>query len=1059
VGAGLGAPGAVAGGRHPAVLREREHLAYWAGELAGADPNPIPGPARSGDGGRGRGGGGGVVRYAFSAGSGLHRVARRCGIPLRALLVAAHLRVLASLTSSAEVVTALGRAGGDGADHPMPLRVDIGESTWLELGREVLRRWQAGSPHAGPPPEAVAGLRIDSRVDVAGPDARPVPGGGGGEPCALRVEFTVASGSVAAAVHVDPQRVHPSLRARVAGYYERALAHLAADPSAVAARAELRGPDELRAVGSWSAGPAPRADRPASLPAAFRAQVAARPDATAVCDADGTLSYRELAGRVHGLAHRLRTAGVGRGDRAGVCVPRGADLVVALLGVLAAGAAYVPLDPGFPAARLEFIASDAELRCVVAGPGAAVPTASGVPVVPVTGASGNGAPGDGVARVPADGASADGVPATGDRPAAAEDGPMDEPPDEPDGTDPAYVMYTSGSTGRPKGTVVEHRNLAAFLLAMDRAIGISPGERILALTSASFDISVLELLWPLARGAATVVCPERMVERLCGGADSLADLVRRFRPGLVQATPSFLAAVASRPAALGALTGLRALLVGGEALPVGLARQLTGALPGVRVVNMYGPTETTIWSLTHELGRDTDTLPSIPIGRPVAHTTVRVVDALGNDACVGVPGELWIGGPGVARGYAGRPELDRERFVRTPAGRWYRTGDQVRWREDGTLDFLGRTDRQVKLRGHRVELDEIESVLSEHPQVEAAAVVLVRHPERGDEIVAHVRPRPAAPAAVFPAQRVDAGAPCDEDDRSGATPERLRRLGARRVVDVGGGLRGRDAGWDDCLVLGGPAGFGEDDVLALRELPAASADLVVLDCVVRHFPDAAFLTRVLDAAVRVAGPRGAVFAGGVRDVRLLRMCHADDRLRRSPPLTPARAVAADVERLVRHEDELCLAPAFFDALAARHGGPVVRVESRPERTEAARFRWDVTLLGPLRPAPPAPRPVPWTPGALADLAGRAHADGAAMVTGVPNARLARPRAALRALAGAAPDATAWEVARSVWMAEWDGAADPADLVALARERGLTALVGPTRSGRGTRLDVVFHRAL
>src|SRR5439155_7142080 len=292
------------------------------------------------------------------------------------------------------------------------------------------------------------------------------------------------------------------------------------------------------------------------------------------------------------------------------------------------------------------------------------------------------------------------------------------------GDDVAYLMYTSGSTGRPKGTAVRHRNVVNFFIGMDRCIGVGPADRLLALTSISFDISVLELLWPLVRGGEVVVAPERMIDNLVPGGDrvSFAELCVRHRPTLVQATPSFFAAVASLPDALGSLGSARALLIGGEAFPAGVARQLTSALP-VRIFNMYGPTETTVWSTVHEIDRARDIEADVlPIGRPIANTQLRVATARGDEVPLGVAGELWIGGAGVAVGYRGMPELTAERFA-TVGQRWYRTGDRVRWRDDGILEFLGRFDRQVKVAGHRVELDEIESVLSRHPAVASVAVI------------------------------------------------------------------------------------------------------------------------------------------------------------------------------------------------------------------------------------------------------------------------------------------------------------------------------------------------
>ncbi|MBC3840528.1 amino acid adenylation domain-containing protein [Streptacidiphilus sp. 4-A2] len=648
------------------------------------------------------------------------------------------------------------------------MRVDLTGKSWLDLAREVLCWEKAAEPHAHLSAERVSDAMphvvLDSHLSVGGTqqstdaqaDHRQAPREPAGVPLRVRIVHDHASRLLLLDVVCDPGQVHPSISTRATGYYEQALANLVAAPAAVAARADLRSAGDRENLTKWCVGPLPQGTAFTDVYTLFREQMNRQPHATAVCDTDESVSYAELDRRILTVAHRLRAVGVDRGHRVGVHVHRSVDLVVGLLAAMAIGAAYVPLDPDFPSARLEFIARDADLRCIIAEP-AAKPLEVQAPTVFL----------------------ADGRPAAVPTGTALRQGDIAS-------QDAAYVIYTSGSTGHPKGTVVGHGNLLNFFLAMDHAIGLSPDDRVLALTSVSFDISVLEILWPLVRGACTVICPERMIERLAHGNNSLTDLVGRFRPSLLQATPSFLTAVAAQPAALEALRGLETLLVGGEALTIGLAGDLVDALPGVRILNMYGPTETTIWSLANQLDHDGAPVSPPPIGRPLAHTVVRVVDGLGNDACVGVAGELWIGGRGVAQGYFRRPELDRERFVRhadSSAGRYYLSGDRVRWREDGTLDFLGRNDRQVKVRGHRIELDEIEGVLSEHPQVEAAAVVMSQHHERGDELVAYVCARPGQHAPSSTEQATSSGVPSGMMHPDALRTE-LRRFARERLLEV-----------------------------------------------------------------------------------------------------------------------------------------------------------------------------------------------------------------------------------------------------------------------------------
>ncbi|MFD9595830.1 amino acid adenylation domain-containing protein [Kitasatospora sp. NPDC059973] len=439
-----------------------------------------------------------------------------------------------------------------------------------------------------------------------------------------------------------------------------------------------------------------------------RAVALDHPTRPAVSDRTTTLTFAELALAAEALGRRLVARGAGPGDRVGVMVERGVDLVVALLGVSAAGAAYVPLDPGYPAERRRTVVEDAHLALLVTDGGG---REFDVPAVEVT-------------------------------PRRAEPGLAEIVLPSPSPQDPAYVIHTSGSTGRPKGVVVTHANVAALFDALDTAYGSPFDDTFLAVTSVAFDIAVMELLWPLTRGGATVVSPARMVDRLDSpGDDGLPSLVRRFRPTLFQATPSLLSAIASSEEALLSLRHLRALHVGGEVLPVGLARRLVTALPGVRVHNMYGPTEATVWATTHEVTPEEARSTAIPIGRPLRHASVRVVGDDGSAVAPGEVGELWVGGPCVAAGYFRLPEQTGERFVEEAGAvprRWYRTGDRARTRPDGALEFVGRFDRQVKISGVRIELDEIESVLSAAPDVRAAAVVAKQGADGKHQLVAYV---------------------------------------------------------------------------------------------------------------------------------------------------------------------------------------------------------------------------------------------------------------------------------------------------------------------------------
>jgi amino acid adenylation domain-containing protein len=310
----------------------------------------------------------------------------------------------------------------------------------------------------------------------------------------------------------------------------------------------------------------------------------------------------------------------------------------------------------------------------------------------------------------------------------------------PDNT--AYVIYTSGSTGRPKGVVVTHRNAVNFLAGMDGRVGGTVPGTWLAVTRISFDIHVLELFWTLARGFRVVVHPGLEGGGRDGGP---APWIARHGVTHLQCTPS-LAAMMIAECGAGALSGLERVVLGGEAMPPALAAQIDAVVPG-GLVNMYGPTETTVWSVTHEVARAE---AAIPIGTPIANLRTYVLDGALRPQPVGVPGELLIGGAGVARGYLGRPDLTADRFVpdpfaAEPGARLYRTGDRARWREDGALEYLGRVDEQVKVRGFRIEPGEIEAALAAHPAVREAAVV-AREDVPGDRrLVAYVVAADGAP--------------------------------------------------------------------------------------------------------------------------------------------------------------------------------------------------------------------------------------------------------------------------------------------------------------------------
>jgi amino acid adenylation domain-containing protein len=440
----------------------------------------------------------------------------------------------------------------------------------------------------------------------------------------------------------------------------------------------------------------------------FEAQAARTPDAVAVVFEGERVAYAELNARANRLAHHLRALGVGPDVRVGICVERSVELVVGLLGILKAGGAYVPLDSSYPVDRLRNMVEDSDPAVLLTHPPQAATSASlsagsAIPVLDL-----------------ADTAAWAHRPEA--NPGRAGHGPGSL----------AQVLFTSGSTGRPKGVMLEHGSLVNRLQWMQDRYGMQPHEAVLQKTPFSFDVSFWEFFWPLAVGA-------RLVMARPGGHRDPAYLVETIRrEGITMAhfVPSMLQIFLEHPGSE-TCTGLLRVPVSGEAIPPALVRQFHERLPGVGMYNQYGPTEAgevTEWTCDPQAER-------VLIGRAIHNSTVYVLDRAGEPVPVGVAGELFIGGVAVARGYLGRPRLTAERFVPDPFGepgaRLYRTGDLCRWLADGTLEYLGRTDFQVKVRGFRVELGEIEARLASHPVVREAAVLALDDGAGGKRLVAY----------------------------------------------------------------------------------------------------------------------------------------------------------------------------------------------------------------------------------------------------------------------------------------------------------------------------------
>jgi len=484
----------------------------------------------------------------------------------------------------------------------------------------------------------------------------------------------------------------------IAGLRDAYLALLGAVVRDAAARVDdlplLTPAARARVVAGWNA---TRVALPAqaTVQEPFERRAAAEPGLVAIVDGARRVSYGELDARANRLAHELRRAGCGADDLVAMCLPRSAEAIVAMLGILKAGAAVLPLDPDYPRAWLASTLRDAGARHLVS---------------------------DGRLRDLEAGAA---LPVT--RVADAGGGPA-SPPEvvrHPDHL--AYVIYTSGSTGAPKGVMVSHRAVINRIAWGQLQVPLGPEDAMLQSTSFGFDVSIWEIFTCLLSGSGA-----RLVLAPPGRHDpaALVDLMAREHVTTVGFVPSLLQVLLDEPA-IARCTSLAHVFLGGEALPGPLRDACFRALPGARLYNYYGLTETAIDTTHHECRPDgpggADRL--VPIGRPIGNVRVHVLDARLAPVPVGVPGELYVGGVALARGYLGRPDATAERFIPDPLSglpgeRLYRTGDRVRYRPDGELVFLGRLDHQAKVRGHRIELAEIETVLGRHPAVEEVAVLL-----------------------------------------------------------------------------------------------------------------------------------------------------------------------------------------------------------------------------------------------------------------------------------------------------------------------------------------------
>ena len=817
-------------------------------------------------------------------------------------------------------------------------------------------------------------------------------------------------------------------------------------------------------------------------------RTASWPDALAAVDGERRLSYGELVRLARRLARRLRRQGVDVETVVGLEARRSLETLVAILGVLEAGGAYLPLDPAYPAARRRYMAEDAGVDLVLAP--------------------------DRVLEILGEGDG--GGDADGPEPAAAAVSPQNL----------AYVIYTSGSTGTPRGVAVRHASMVLMAEAERQRFGVVAGQRILHVTSLSFDISVSEISLAWVSGATLVIAGDE--ERMPGPA--LYRLARRQRVSVVNVTPSVLAVL--EPAALPELV---TVIAGGEALP---PEQVERWGAGRRLFNAYGPTEATVSTAVE---RCRPGQGGVAIGRPLAHAAAYLLDDRLALVPPGVVGEIHIGGRGLARGYLGRPADTAARFLPDlragrPGERLYRTGDLARHAADGRLLFLRRRDDQVKVRGLRIESGEIETALGRHEAVRHAVVavrdtagaagaassdrritayVVARREERGSETRAGGREQRIAEwEQIFDdlyerAQgtsdsssgdsRADftgwdssyTGAPIpDEEMREWQreTVARIRSLAPRSVLEIGCGTGlllvplaptverylGTDvsaAALQDLRrqLAAAPQDLGHVELHhlgahQLDEIEAGSVDTVILNSVCQYFPDAGYLAEVLTGAARLLAPDGRMFVGDVRSLPLLEAFHTSLELAD----VPSRLEVAELRRRIRErtsrESELCVAPGFFETLCERVenlGRAEIRLKWGRAHNEVTAFRYDVVIQArPIEVPIAAGRRLDWR-GAGFDFEGaarllRLEKPPVLTFTGVPNPRVERAAAAVELLRQADATARVGPLRDRLEAAELTGV-EPEAWRSLAEELGYEVDLDAGAGARDGAYEAVFRR--
>jgi amino acid adenylation domain-containing protein len=901
--------------------------------------------------------------------------------------------------------------------------------------------------------------------------------------------FPVADGMLLR-VEFDTDLFDGSTVDRMIGHYERLLRGVLANPHSSIVEVPMLSYEERHTVlveFNQTAVDHPTGD---VLHDFVAKQAALVPGNDAIIAGDEHVTYEELNARANQIAHFLIRRGVRPNSLVGIYVERSAAMLVGILGILKAGAAYVPLDPNYPKERIRNILADSKSSILLTQASLAADLAD---------------------------FEGEGISLDSDWPSISAES-RENPVTSVTPGDLAYVLFTSGSTGRPKGVAIEHRSAATFVHWANDVFTSGELSGVLLATSICFDLSIFEIFVTWSAGGTVIVAENALYLPTLPAKDSVT---------LINTVPSAMAELVRMG---GVPESVKVVNLAGEALPESLVEQIYSGTSVEKVFNLYGPTEDTTYSTFTFVPRGVP----VTIGRPIANTQAYVLDSRRQPVPVGVPGELYLAGGGLARGYYGRPDLTADRFVPNPFGgdqsaRMYRTGDLCRWLPDGGLAYMGRIDHQVKLRGFRIELGEIETALDAHPAVRQS-IVLVREDEPGEKrLVAYVVPDPEfrqdgedSASDTRDAEQVEQWAMVfDEAYRNGgdasdasfniagwnssytgepiaaeemrtwvdSTVDRINSLGARRVWEIGCGtglLLFRVAPHCDHYHGTDISQPGLDYIRRQAERPelkmrritlerraaheadstaAGSFDAVVVNSVAQYFPNLNYLVTVIERAIASLAPGGALFLGDLRSYPLLESYHASVQLFQGEDSTTREDFWNRVQNSMHQERELLVDPAFFEALRQRIPAidtVEIHVKRGRAHNELTRFRYDAILHVGERPASRVDcQWLDWRKGelTLAELDDRlARNNGAAIgVQHVPNARLVSDMEALRLLRSSDGPETLAE-ARALVRRGSGASIEPEDLYELAAKYGYTAEVRASAQVTDACVDVLFRRA-